>query len=86
MLLEWKLYTIYTVDFEAPGSFGQWHGSVFTLKCNTVNLKRRGEYLSMMFLIFDLKLIGTFLEAYTVKMNMLYLINRIVATDYKQYY
>jgi len=23
---------------------------------------------------------------YTVKMNMLYLINRIVATDYKQYY
>jgi len=23
---------------------------------------------------------------YTVKMNMLYLINKIVATDYKQYY
>jgi len=23
---------------------------------------------------------------YTVKMNMLYLINRLVATDYKQYY
>jgi len=25
-------------------------------------------------------------SSYTVKMNMLYLINRIVATDYKQYY
>jgi len=25
-------------------------------------------------------------EHYTVKMNILYLINRIVATDYKQYY
>jgi len=25
-------------------------------------------------------------DIYTVKMNMLYLINKIVATDYKQYY
>jgi len=25
-------------------------------------------------------------KLYTVKMNMLYLINKIVATDYKQYY
>jgi len=25
-------------------------------------------------------------QKYTVKMNMLYLINKIVATDYKQYY
>jgi len=26
------------------------------------------------------------IHIYTVKMNMLYLINRIVATDYEQYY
>jgi len=26
------------------------------------------------------------MHMYTVKMNMLYLINTIVATDYKQYY
>jgi len=29
---------------------------------------------------------GSSLESYTVKMNMPYLINKIVATDYKQYY
>jgi len=39
--------------------------------------------IKMLLLIIMMNIIG---NAYTVKMNMLYLIKRIVATDYKQYY
>jgi len=36
------------------------------------------------FRLFSFLVIG--IIVYTVKMNMLYLINKTVATDYKQYY
>jgi len=56
----------------------------------SVNLKclqktDRNKFYNMVNIL-NVTLIEIVLAHFTVKMNMLYLINRIVATDYKQYY